>query len=290
MSDISVVGLGLMGSALARALLVAGDAVTVWNRSPERCSPLVAEGAVAAASLAEAVSASPVIVVCIDSYATAQALIGARDVASQLTGRLVVQMSTGSPGEARSAEAWFEAQGAHYLDGAILCGPKVIGTADAVILFSGKGAHFQPAEVTLRALAPGARWVGESVGAASALDLAWLAQLYGTYVAAAHGALICGSEGLDLDLYLSVLNPTGAAYWIVKAMKDEAFDSPTATLSVWNGALRRIADHARTAGISSEVPDVVGRILDRAEAAGLGAQHIAAMVKVLGGGAGSGPP
>lgn len=37
MSDISVIGTGAMGSALARALLKAGREVTVWNRSPEKC-------------------------------------------------------------------------------------------------------------------------------------------------------------------------------------------------------------------------------------------------------------
>ena len=41
MSDISTLGLGLMGSALARSLVKGGHDVTVWNRSPARMQPLV---------------------------------------------------------------------------------------------------------------------------------------------------------------------------------------------------------------------------------------------------------
>ena len=58
MSDVSVIGLGAMGSALAEALLKSGLSVTVWNRSPARADALVAKGAVAAGSVNEAVEAS----------------------------------------------------------------------------------------------------------------------------------------------------------------------------------------------------------------------------------------
>ena len=44
MSDISMIGLGAMGTALARAQVKAGHDVTVWNRSPQRMTPLVELG------------------------------------------------------------------------------------------------------------------------------------------------------------------------------------------------------------------------------------------------------
>jgi 3-hydroxyisobutyrate dehydrogenase-like beta-hydroxyacid dehydrogenase len=61
---VSVLGLGLMGSALARALLANGLEVTVWNRSPEKAAEF--EGlAPVANSVLEACAASSVIVVCL---------------------------------------------------------------------------------------------------------------------------------------------------------------------------------------------------------------------------------
>ena len=51
MSDVSVVGLGAMGSALARALMRAGHRVTVWNRTASKAEALVREGAAPSAHL-----------------------------------------------------------------------------------------------------------------------------------------------------------------------------------------------------------------------------------------------
>jgi 3-hydroxyisobutyrate dehydrogenase-like beta-hydroxyacid dehydrogenase len=46
MSDVTVIGLGNMGSTLARAFIENRRPVTVWNRSPEKATPLVEKGAV----------------------------------------------------------------------------------------------------------------------------------------------------------------------------------------------------------------------------------------------------
>ncbi|WP_343234927.1 NAD(P)-binding domain-containing protein [Streptomyces sp. S4.7] len=56
---VSVIGLGMMGTALAAAFLKAGHPVTVWNGSPARTGPLVAQGATPADTAADAVAASP---------------------------------------------------------------------------------------------------------------------------------------------------------------------------------------------------------------------------------------
>ena len=127
MSDISVVGLGAMGSALASAQLDAGCSVTVWNRSPQKARPLIARGANGAASISEAVQASPVIMICVANYTVTNALLQADDVAPILSGRTITQFSTGTPKEARDGEAWLADQGAEYLDGAIMCYPNDVG-------------------------------------------------------------------------------------------------------------------------------------------------------------------
>jgi 3-hydroxyisobutyrate dehydrogenase-like beta-hydroxyacid dehydrogenase len=280
MSDISTLGLGLMGSALARSLVNGGHDVTVWNRTPAKMQPLVDVGATPADSVAAAVGASPVVLVNIDDYPSTRALLDAADVVGKLSGRVVVQLSTGTPQEARASEDWFTSLGADYLDGALLCYPEDIGTPGATIVYSGRRSVFDRCEGLLTSLGENSRFVGERVGSAAALDLSWLASLYGAFAGAAHGIVLCEAEGVDLGVYATV-GVNDAAGWIIETVKDDAFADPTATLSVWNAALRRIQDHARAAEINSEVPDFVAGILDRAEADGHGAEHIAAMVKAL---------
>ncbi|MEU2112284.1 NAD(P)-binding domain-containing protein [Streptomyces sp. NPDC019507] len=63
-APVTVLGLGVMGSALAAAVLGAGHHVTVWNRSPAKAGPLVARGAVGRHP-ADAAAASPPLVVCL---------------------------------------------------------------------------------------------------------------------------------------------------------------------------------------------------------------------------------
>jgi 3-hydroxyisobutyrate dehydrogenase-like beta-hydroxyacid dehydrogenase len=281
MSDISVLGLGHMGSALARSLAGAGRQVTVWNRSSEKMRPLAKLGAACADNVAAAVAASPLVLVCVDSYQTTRAIFQSENVLDELTGRIIVQLSTGTPKEARESETWFAFQRAQYLDGAILASPEAIGSSEATILYSGRRETFEFCREILKPLADDTRYVGEDVGRAAALDLAWLIQLFATFTGVAHGTLICQAEGVDLGLYSTLLGD-GSARWFLDVIKEKSFENPGATLSVWkNSALRRIQSHAREANISSEIPNSVSTILDRAEAAGFGDEHIAAIVKVL---------
>ncbi len=144
MGDITVIGLGLMGAALARTIQRAGHDLVVWNRSPAKMQPFIEDGVAAAPDLASAITASPVILICIDNYAATKAMLGAGEVAAHLAGRTVVQLSTGTPREAREAAEWMQAQNVSYLDGAILAGPDNIGTDGSLILLSGEAAAQVP--------------------------------------------------------------------------------------------------------------------------------------------------
>src|SRR5215218_6123147 len=114
MSEVTVIGLGNMGSALARALLENGRAATVWNRSPDKAAPLVDKGAVLAPSPSAAITDSPTIMVCVTNYAAANHILD--EVAANLSGKLIVQFTTGSPQEARASETWAHEHKAEYLD------------------------------------------------------------------------------------------------------------------------------------------------------------------------------
>src|SRR2546426_667498 len=62
MAEIAFLGLGAMGSRMAANLVKAGHRVTVWNRSPQACDPLVALGAKAAASPRAAASGAAFVI------------------------------------------------------------------------------------------------------------------------------------------------------------------------------------------------------------------------------------
>jgi 3-hydroxyisobutyrate dehydrogenase-like beta-hydroxyacid dehydrogenase len=170
MSEVTCIGLGLMGSALARALLEAGHDVTVWNRSPGKLSALLELGAQESRSLAEALAASPIVLICIDNYASTGALL--ESAGDDIAGRVIVSVTTGTPREAEELSTWVAARGGHYLDGAILCGPSEIGSKTGEILISGDARTWEVASPLLTCLSGKVRHVGARVGAAAALDFA----------------------------------------------------------------------------------------------------------------------
>ena len=123
MTDISVIGLGAMGSALARALLDANFGVTVWNRTEEKARPIVSMGASVGATFDQALTASPKVVFCLPGYGATYQLVASQADDNLLAGRTIIQLSTASPKEAANAERWFSKQNAAFLAGAILCWP-----------------------------------------------------------------------------------------------------------------------------------------------------------------------
>lgn len=281
MSEITAIGLGLMGAALARAIQGAGHGLTVWNRSPARTEPFIAAGIPVAPDPVAAVAASPVVLVCIDDYGATRELLETASIAPLLTGRTIVQLSTGTPAEARAAAERMAALGAHYLDGAILAGPQHIGTDEAQILLSGDVEAHARAGPLLTCLGGTVRYLGENVAAASALDLAWLTTCYGRFLGLIHAANICNAEGASLEHFISLFPEKPDYQHYARVIHERSFDGATGTLAVWGNALKRIQRQGRDAGINTEIPDFASVFFERAIAAGHGGKNVMSLYKVL---------
>ncbi len=287
MSDITVIGLGLMGAALARAMQRAGHDLTVWNRSPAKMQPFIDDGVAAAPDIVSAIAASPVVLICIDNYAATNTMLQSDDIVPLLTGRTVVQLSTGTPKEAREASDWMTARDVTYLDGAILAGPKSIGTDDAQILLSGDETAYERAGNLLECLGGTVRYLGTNVRAASALDLAWLTTCYGRFIAIIHAASLCKSEDVGVDDFISLFPDNPDIQHYAKVIHEGSFHECTATLQVWGAALQHIQQQGVDANINTQIPDFVASFFKIAVDAGYGEENVMALVKVLQGDSGN---
>ncbi|WP_225821166.1 NAD(P)-dependent oxidoreductase [Streptomyces naphthomycinicus] len=195
-TPLTLLGTGAMGTALGRAWLAAGHPLTVWNRTPERTAALTAEGAVAAGSAAEAVAANRLVVTCLlDDASVGTALEGA-----DLAGRDLVNLTTGTPADARARSAWAEERGARFLDGGIMAVPPMIGAPGAFVLYSGRPEVFREHRDTLAGPA-GTEYVGADPGLAALYDVALLSGMYGMFAGVTHAfALLRGTDVPPKDL------------------------------------------------------------------------------------------
>ena len=283
MSQVTVIGLGNMGSALARALLDApqGHAVTVWNRSPEKAAPLVEKGAVLAPHIGAALTASPIILICVTNYAAANHILG--EAGTELSGRVLIQFTTGSPRDARESEAWVHEQGAEYLDCAITGSPSSIGTPNAHILVAGREAVFQKAEPTLRMLANHLDYKGELISLASAWEMVFIMHYYGMFFSLFHSVQVCQAEGIPLEEYIALLDKQGRNYekWLCENIRSGSYQETSAPLELWAGGIHQIAQHAQDSNIHSEFPKLAARLFQQAMDAGYGREEVSALFKVL---------
>lgn len=281
MSDVSMIGLGAMGSALARTFVGAGHEVTVWNRTSPKMQPLLELGAYGAADLLQAVQASPIIVICIDNYSAAKDLFEAHGIPAHLSGKTLIQLSTGTPREAHESLVWLEDTGVDYIDGAIMPYPSGIGREDAILLFAGPEPAYRRASPFLECLGGDLRYLGDNIAAAAVLDMAWLTYELCNYLGALHGANLCQSEDVSVKALADMFPDGSPARRLALVVHTGVYGDPGATLTVWESALQRIQAQARDAGLNSEIPDLISSLFKRAIAADYGEEDVAAVVKVL---------
>jgi 3-hydroxyisobutyrate dehydrogenase-like beta-hydroxyacid dehydrogenase len=286
MNEVTVLGLGSMGSTIAKLFIEQGRQVTVWNRSPQRADTLVQLGATLAENAEAAVRASRLLVMCVYDYAAADSILQTPGVASSMADRVLVQLTTGSPADARAMLLWATRHGADYLDGAIQAAPSQMGQPDTPVLLSGNEAIYRGVETLLKDLAGNVVYLGERIEAAATMDLATLSYVYGATAGFLHGARLAESQGLDVAQYGRIVNqisPSFGAFFQHEGAVIESgdFAITESPMRISIEATQRILRSSRDAGLNIEIPGLIASLFERADTAGLGDQELAALIKVL---------
>jgi 3-hydroxyisobutyrate dehydrogenase-like beta-hydroxyacid dehydrogenase len=283
--SVSLIGLGDMGSALARAFLDKGHALSVWNRTAAKAAPLLDAGAHLAPSV-DAAAAGDVLVICLSNYEVSGTLLGQPGVAETLRGKTVVQLTTGTPQEARDAEAWAKQHEIFYLDGAIMSYPSGVGTPECTILYSGSAATYEANRLLLSSLGGNMMYLGEGVGAASTLDSSLLAFLYSAELGFLQGAALSEAEGFSLDNYreaLSALIPIIVADFakagVMIAKRD--YSGNEASIKVHANAIGSILRFCETVGVEAAGLEPMVELARRAIATGLGGDELPGLFEML---------
>jgi 3-hydroxyisobutyrate dehydrogenase-like beta-hydroxyacid dehydrogenase len=254
----------------------------VWNRTTAKADRLVAQGARLADSADDAVAASPLVVVCLSTYeAVHQILDPLGDV---LGGRVVVNLTSGTSQGARETAAWAADRHHAYLDGAIMAIPPAIGTADAVILYSGSQSAFERHERTLRSLGAGTTFLGDDHGLSSLYDVAVLSVMWSILNGFLRGAALLGTAGVDATTFAPVAqqavgNVAGCVTGYAQQINDGAYPALDSTLDTHVAAMEHLVHESEALGVNAELPRFVKDLADRVIAAGHGGDGYAAMIE-----------
>jgi 3-hydroxyisobutyrate dehydrogenase len=152
---VGYVGVGFMGGPMARRLLAAGYEVVVYNRSRPKLEPVLAAGAVEAASPAEVARECEVTFLCVtNADAVREAALGADGLlAGGSAGKLAIDMSSIEPQAARElAQRFREEKGMGWLDAPVSGGPVGAENGTLAIMVGGVEADFARARPHLAEL------------------------------------------------------------------------------------------------------------------------------------------
>ena len=192
---IAFLGLGLMGAPMARNLLAAGHALTVWNRSPGKAAALVEAGAAAAPSPAEAAAGAELVITMLENGPIVEAVLFGGVDAAIPAGSIVADMSSIRPAEAQDHARRLAARGVHHLDAPVSGGTTAATDGTLAIMAGGEAEVFARAEPALRALGRPVL-VGPS-GAGQLAKLANQVIVGATIGAVAEAFLIAARGGAD---------------------------------------------------------------------------------------------
>lgn len=275
---VTVIGLGLMGAALARVLNETGHATTTWNRSRAKADALVAAGGTRAETVADAVTASPLVITCVLDDAVLRSLLD--PVAGELSGRALVNLTSGTPENARANAAWAAEHGIEHLDGKILAFPSLIGGPDAFLLYSGSHDTFTAHEPTLAALGS-ADYLGADPGLASLYDLGLVGLMYGVITGFVHALAVVRADGIDPEAFLHWATATlGIMPLADIAHQVQAGDygGREAKLDMQVAYMDHIIEVSQARDVDPTFPTYVKDLMQRAIAAGHGSDDFGRLV------------
>jgi 3-hydroxyisobutyrate dehydrogenase-like beta-hydroxyacid dehydrogenase len=272
---IGFLGLGKMGTPMALRLIAAGHELAVWNRTEGRTKPLLREGAIAAATPAEAeLGADAVITMLFDDAATEEVLFGANGLLDALEpGALHIACSTISVALSERLTAEHARRGIDFVAAPVFGRPHVAAEGRLWIVVAGAEKAVARARPVLEPMARGITVVGREPRQAHAVKLGGNFLISAMTHALSEGFVFAEAQGVEPGLFLETVNsalfqsPFYAAYGKVMLNPPE---EPGATVLLGEKDLRLLREAAAGCGTRLSLGDAMAEIFVEARKIGLG--------------------
>jgi len=279
------VGLGIMGEAMARNLLMAGFELTIWNRTQARCDALLGEGARKAPPPAAVAAASEVTVSCVtDSPDVREVALGPGGVIEGAApGSSYVDCSTISPSAAREVAAALSVRGVGMLDAPVSGGDVGARAGTLAIMAGGPDDVFQRCLPVLQAMGETIVRVGEA-GAGQVVKLCNQVAAGLNLLAMAEAISLARRAGVDPAKMIEVVGAGAAGSWMLsnlgpRALRDDF--APGFMVELMQKDLRLVLESASETHTPLPGTALVHEIFRLIEARGRGREGTQSIVDAL---------
>lgn len=207
--QVGFIGLGQMGAGMARNLLKAGHAVTVYNRSAAKADPLVADGAVRAAHVADACRGAAVVTMLADDAAAEAVVFGPEGLLASLPkGALHISASTIGVALSDRIAAAHAAAGQLYVSAPVFGRPDVAAAGNLFVVAAGAADAVAAAQPLLDAIGQRTFVVSELPARANLVKLSGNFLIASVIESLGEALALVGKAGIDKTQYLELLTST----------------------------------------------------------------------------------
>ena len=276
---IAFLGTGLMGSGFVSALLARGEAVTVWNRTISRTTPLAAEGARVADDPATAVRGAHRVHLALLDDAAVDDVLG-QVLPALEPGAVILDHSTTATQSTAARAQRLEKLGVRFLHAPVFMGPSNARDSTGSMLAAGPRDVFDEVGAELERMTGKVRYLGARP------DLAAAYKLFGNmlliFVATGIADVFALARGVGIDPKDAVtvfddFNPASQVTGRGKRMATGQFSPAAFELAAARKDVRLMLDSATGAGASLHVLPAIAERFDQVIAAGYGHDDLAAI-------------
>lgn len=256
--NLSLFGIGLMGTAIAHRLLQQGHTLTLYNRTQREFPDLQAQGATLAENVEAAISASSILILTLSDAQAIQDILLKPGL--NLHGKIILQMGTIAPQESQAIAQTMQTLGATYLEAPVLGSIPEAKTGTLLIFVGASQNLFEQMLPLLKDLSEAPRYIGE-IGTAAATKLA-LNQLIGSLTSAFSVSLaLIQNSGVNLETFMDILRQS-ALYAPtfdkkLQRMVKQNYHNPNFPAKHLLKDMRLAQTTAATYGINTQIIDAV---------------------------------
>ena len=250
---IGVIGLGMLGNAVATHLIDSGFEVTVYNRTKEKALQLKEKGVKIASSPKEIAENSELLIIIVkDANVVNQISFEKNGIIEGTHKKLIVaDMSTINPLESKKISEKFLEYKINKLDIPVMGGPNVAISGELVMMASGNKESFDYCKNIFNTIASKIFFLGDS-GVAHSVKLAMNLQITMLALALSEGIMLVKKSNVDPKIFLEILNST---YFKTGMSEKKAYKmiegkyNTTFTLANLKKDITTMTDTAKTLGI-----------------------------------------
>ena len=255
---VALIGLGAMGSRMARRMLGAGWPLAVFDVRAESVAALAEEGAQGADSARQATEGAELVILMVQNTSQAHQALGGPDgaLAGMSPATVLIVMCTLAPGDARGIEQLAAAHQVEVLDAPVSGGTPGAQGGTLSIMVGGSDQRFQRCQALLETLGSRVYHVGPNVGDGQSAKMV-NQLLCGVHLAAAAEALVLARKaGLDQSVMLDIVSNSAAGSWMIQnrahRMVSRSFDEVHSYLALLAKDMGIVIDGA--AAVSAPTP------------------------------------